>query len=752
MNVDTDDPSGTGRHVQVLLRFEDLFGTGTGRIPADARIDSARLDLRVSDSGNPITLHRMLRAWADTDTWNSLAAGVHADGVEAAAAPDAVTGSISIGTLSIDVTASLVAWQADPAANFGWAILPTGTNGVDFNSAEGATPPTLTLDITFWTSNVGPVAFDDAHVVAEDGALAVPAPGLLANDDDPEGDALAVALIDDVSHGTLTLRADGSFQYTPHHDYAGPDAFTYRANDGSLDSNVATVTIDVAPVNDAPVLDPGGAPALTPIDAGAADPPGDAVADIIAAAITDPDGPAALRGIAVTAAEATHGTWQYSTDAGAGWADLGTVSETAARLLRDIDRVRFIPAAGFVGTATLSYRAWDRTSGSVGDTADVSASGGTTAFSAGAETATVTVRMPASETWIGATSSEWENGANWSATVVPGPDTVAVLDGSPTFQPVLHQDQSVGGLDIRAAGSAVSLNGCRLAVGTAGLSLPGGPSPTATLDLATGCLIVDYPDGGASPLAQVASWIASGCSGGAWDGPGITSSAAAAHAQGLAAVGVIDNSDPETGIGSLTEFGGVPVDETCVLAAYTWWGDINLDGVVDSNDYDRIDTNYVLWTREGRVPDGGFRWAVGDLDHDNTIDSNDYDRIDRAFVLQDGPAAAGGAARPATPAPAPSETVLLADRHLTNEDTSHAGSHEAISALLVPQSSLSAEVDNLASSGKFGDSLRADEEIWAGAAPAPVSAEPVEPSVGSALVPDGGVPDLLALSALDVRL
>ena len=51
----------------------------------------------------------------------------------------------------------------------------------------------------------------------------------------------------------FTLNPDGSFSYTPTADYNGPDPFTYKLNDGSLDSNTATVNITVSAVNDAPV-------------------------------------------------------------------------------------------------------------------------------------------------------------------------------------------------------------------------------------------------------------------------------------------------------------------------------------------------------------------------------------------------------------------------------------------------------------------------------------------------------------------
>ncbi len=55
-----------------------------------------------------------------------------------------------------------------------------------------------------------------------------------------------------VSHGTLVLNPDGSFSYTPDPNFNGTDSFTYQAHDGTMLSNVATVTITVKPVNDPP--------------------------------------------------------------------------------------------------------------------------------------------------------------------------------------------------------------------------------------------------------------------------------------------------------------------------------------------------------------------------------------------------------------------------------------------------------------------------------------------------------------------
>jgi hypothetical protein len=64
-----------------------------------------------------------------------------------------------------------------------------------------------------------------------------------------------------VTHGSLSLNADGGFTYTPSPGYSGPDSFTYRANDGTADSNTATVSLTVTPglpVNHPPVANAGG--------------------------------------------------------------------------------------------------------------------------------------------------------------------------------------------------------------------------------------------------------------------------------------------------------------------------------------------------------------------------------------------------------------------------------------------------------------------------------------------------------------
>jgi VCBS repeat-containing protein len=116
---------------------------------------------------------------------------------------------------------------------------------------------TATVTITVTAVNDAPVAVNDNFSVNEDMVLMVPAPGVLGNDTDVDMNALTAVLVTGVSNGMLTLNSDGSFTYTPNSNFNGTDSFTYRANDGSLDSNVATVTITVNAVNDAPVANAG---------------------------------------------------------------------------------------------------------------------------------------------------------------------------------------------------------------------------------------------------------------------------------------------------------------------------------------------------------------------------------------------------------------------------------------------------------------------------------------------------------------
>jgi VCBS repeat-containing protein len=108
-------------------------------------------------------------------------------------------------------------------------------------------------------SNTPPVADDDAYNGTEDMVLNVAAAvGVLDGDTDADSDPLTAVKDTNPSNGSVTLNANGSFSYTPNANFCGPDSFTYHANDGTADSNIATVSISVACVNDEPSFTHGG--------------------------------------------------------------------------------------------------------------------------------------------------------------------------------------------------------------------------------------------------------------------------------------------------------------------------------------------------------------------------------------------------------------------------------------------------------------------------------------------------------------
>src|SRR5216117_1951587 len=150
------------------------------------------------------------------------------------------------GTLTLNGDGSLVYM---PALNF------NGTDSFTYKASDGqAQSDVATVTITVTPANDAPVAAnDDSYTTPEDTQLTVSVPGVLANDSDVDGDALSAVLVSNPSHGTLTLNSDGSLVYMPALNFNGTDSFTYKASDGQAQSGVATVTITVTPVNDAPV-------------------------------------------------------------------------------------------------------------------------------------------------------------------------------------------------------------------------------------------------------------------------------------------------------------------------------------------------------------------------------------------------------------------------------------------------------------------------------------------------------------------
>ncbi|MBL0743119.1 tandem-95 repeat protein [Chryseolinea lacunae] len=152
------------------------------------------------------------------------------------------------GTAVLNATTGVVTYMPD--LNY------YGTDSFTYtvNDATGATSNTATTNITVTPVNDVPVAFNDNAVLDEDTPTTI---DVLANDTDVDN-SLAPASVHVVSaaaHGTTTLDATtGAILYTPAKDYFGADSFTYTVKDvdGGV-SNVVTISLDVHPVNDAPV-------------------------------------------------------------------------------------------------------------------------------------------------------------------------------------------------------------------------------------------------------------------------------------------------------------------------------------------------------------------------------------------------------------------------------------------------------------------------------------------------------------------
>jgi hypothetical protein len=135
-----------------------------------------------------------------------------------------------------------------PNSNF------SGTDSFTYRADNGNGNGNLaTVTIAVTAVNDIPVASNDSYVVLEDNSLVVDAPGVLTNDNDLDGNPLTAVLVSTTANGVLNFNSDGSFSYTPNPDFTGTDTFTYLANDGTSDSNVAMVTITVTELNDVPI-------------------------------------------------------------------------------------------------------------------------------------------------------------------------------------------------------------------------------------------------------------------------------------------------------------------------------------------------------------------------------------------------------------------------------------------------------------------------------------------------------------------
>ena len=170
------------------------------------------------------------------------------DGDQANLSAVLVSGPTNAGKFILNADGS---FSYTPAVNF------TGTDTFTYKANDGSNDGNeTTVTIVVVATGNAPRAANDFYNTPENTALNVPARGVLANDNDadtPLANITAILVAGPSHASSFTLNFDGSFDYTPETNFRGVDSFTYKANDGSADSNIAMVTIAVIAANTFPV-------------------------------------------------------------------------------------------------------------------------------------------------------------------------------------------------------------------------------------------------------------------------------------------------------------------------------------------------------------------------------------------------------------------------------------------------------------------------------------------------------------------
>ena len=167
-------------------------------------------------------------------------ASTPAHGTLGAVSASSCTVAGSTSTCSATVTYS-------PSSNY------NGSDGFSFTANDGnLTSTPAPVNLTVVAVNDPPTGIGHSFSTNEDTPINRAVPGVLTGAADIENDPLTAVIVTGPAHGTVTLNPNGSFIYTPAANYNGTDSFIYRIFDGTDYSANQTVTISIAPVNDAP--------------------------------------------------------------------------------------------------------------------------------------------------------------------------------------------------------------------------------------------------------------------------------------------------------------------------------------------------------------------------------------------------------------------------------------------------------------------------------------------------------------------
>ena len=236
-----------------VARTVSVTLTGTNDVPIVATADvTGAVTEMIAPAG--LLANSGTIAFSDADL-----ADVHSVGVVTASAP-------TLGTLTASVTADTTGSGAGGVVTWNYSVPASSVEYLGANQTRvesftfdvldgkgGSVPRTVSVTIT--GTNDKPVAVGDVLAAAEDTPVMFTAAQLLGNDSDADANAqLSIESVTSGVGGTVVRNLDGSVTFKPFSNFTGAANFSYVASDGSALSNPASVTVNVAPVNDAPAL------------------------------------------------------------------------------------------------------------------------------------------------------------------------------------------------------------------------------------------------------------------------------------------------------------------------------------------------------------------------------------------------------------------------------------------------------------------------------------------------------------------
>ncbi|MBC8355089.1 MAG: tandem-95 repeat protein [Planctomycetes bacterium] len=260
VNAVSNDPGDDLGSAQVLsltagVTNELQHSVGDG-IYGDADVDLFKVSL---DSGQSLDID-IDAEYLDDGTWyGSLDSHLrlfNSAGVEIASNADALSPNDD-SSVTYD---SFISFNVATTGHYYIGVSSEGNEGYDPNVAgigNGNTSDDYVLQVLVTGGgNIAPVGVNDGYSTNKDTTLTIQPTGVLANDTDADGDGLTGSLQAAPSSGTLNyFNADGSFEYVPTGGFVGSDSFTYKANDGTDDSNLVTVNISVQDPNSDPIVE-----------------------------------------------------------------------------------------------------------------------------------------------------------------------------------------------------------------------------------------------------------------------------------------------------------------------------------------------------------------------------------------------------------------------------------------------------------------------------------------------------------------